>query len=424
MNVVGIITEHNPFHNGHLYHVEKARVQCDAELVVSVMSGHFLQRGEPALFNKWARAKMAVLGGVDLVIELPTAFSVRSASSFALGAVSILNSMGVVTHLCFGTESGDVDSLWPAARLLFNEPALFKALLRQLIDTGMSYPAARAGAITRYLADTSSVGISPEIYAAPNNILGIEYLKSLLRVKSDIRPTTIKRFAAGYHDMNIDSNVMIASATSIREELQDKGELTGAVGTVVPEASLAVMKQEILAGRGPIFMNDYAKMLFYLLRSLPPEQIAEMYDVSEGLENRIMEISRSADSVQDLLSKLKTKRYTRTRLQRILSYILLGYTKSLAESFDLAGPRYIRVLGLSSAGRSLLKKVKKEADIPVITRTSPFLSQNDDTASMLKFDVKATDIYTLMYPGQGITRQGLDCKVMPFVGNGQLTIDN
>jgi len=430
MNIVGIITEHNPFHNGHLYHVRKAREECAADLVVSVMSGHFLQRGEPALFNKWARAEMAVRGGVDLVVELPTAFSVRSASAFALGSISLLDRMGVVTHVCFGSEAGNTDMLWPAARVLACEPVKFKEILSTLLNTGLPYPAARAEALTRYLAQ-QGVNLPEETFKSPNNILGIEYLKALINTGSSIVPSAIKRFAAGYHDREIDpvstgvdsanndsannGPANIASATSIRERLISDNNCTDGIAAVVPTTSLEVIKREIAGGRGPVFIDNYDRVLFYLLRTLSHEYLSLLNDVGEGLENRILEVSLAADSVRKLLQGVKTKRYTWTRIQRILSYILLGYTRDMAHAFEKNGPLYIRVLGLSAKGRASLKKIKKQASVPVITRTSPFLGKGDNIAQMLAFDVRATDIYTLLYPGKTITRQGIDCKIMPYV---------
>ncbi|MDT3697956.1 MAG: nucleotidyltransferase [Thermincola sp.] len=419
MNVVGLVTEHNPFHNGHLYHVQEARKSCDADVVVSVMSGHFLQRGEPALFNKWARAKMAVKAGVDIVIELPAAFSVRSASTFAHGSVEILNATGIVSHICFGSEAGDINELWPAARLLADEPQEFKLKLAGFLNQGNSFPKARALALAEYQASGGWNPAASEIYGSPNNILGIEYLKAILTTKSNISPVTIKRFSAGYHDSEIgdfdEDFFSIASATSIRQELSNTGELTRKISRVVPKTTLEVMEQEITSGLGPVFIANYAPTLFYLLRTHPKEWLAEMYDVTEGLENRIYEIARTAKSVGDLLRKTKTKRYTWTRLQRILTYIMLDYTKSLAQAFDQTGPLYLRILGLSDKGRQILKTVKKKGSLPVITRTAPFLKTRDELALMLQFDVKATDIYSLLIPSLLRQQAGLDCKIMPYI---------
>jgi len=417
MNIVGIITEHNPFHNGHLYHVEQARKLCGAEYVVSVMSGHFLQRGEPALFNKWARAEMAVLGGVDLVVELPTAYSVRSASAFAWGSVAILDAMGIVTHLCFGSEAGSVDQLWPAARLLSDEPAEFKAVLGAALDKGVSYPVARALAVKQYLEAHGSEEIPGNLFASPNNILGIEYLKALITLGSDIQPIAIKRHSAGYHDAGIVDTNPIASATSIRDELLSSGRLNEKIRMVVPATTFCVMEHEVFAGRGPVFIKDCARILFYLLRNSTEEQLAAILDVNEGLENRIIEASRLSSTVRDLADWVKTKRYTWTRIQRIMAHILLGYKQDMAAIFDQTGPLYIRVLGLSAKGRTLIKTIKKEAVVPVITRTAPYLNQAGDTSDMLQFDVKATDIYTLLYPSAAPALPGLDTKIMPFVGD-------
>lgn len=416
MNVVGIVTEHNPFHNGHLYHVEKARELCDAEFVVSVMSGHFLQRGEPSLFNKWARAKMAVLGGVDLVVELPTAFAVRSASIFAHGSVSLLNSMGVVNHICFGSEAGNTDELWPAARLLCREPEDFRTILSGYLDKGLSYPSARSKAMEEYFALNGSDKVSASLFSSPNNILGIEYMRSLLTLGSNIEPVTIKRFAAGYHDTDIGSGRSIASATSIRVELNTTGgSMTEKVENVVPSSTAKIIDDETFNGRGPVFIENYARLLYYLLRTTTPSHIASLCDVAEGLENRILEAARSTGSVKDLINNIKSKRYTWTRIQRIVTYIMLEFTSSMARSFDVTGPRYIRVLGMSDKGRDLLRVVKKKADLPVIMRTAPFLSRRDELAEMLTFDVKATDIYTLLYPSAKITPPGLDYRIMPFL---------
>lgn len=421
MNVVGLVTEHNPFHNGHLYHVQQARRACDADIVISVMSGHFLQRGEPALFNKWARAKMAVMAGVDVVIELPAAFSVRSASTFAHGSVEILNATGIVSHICFGSESGDLNELWPAAHVLAKEPPDFRQKLACHLDRGLSFPKARSLALADYLAPNQQNTAVSDVYASPNNILGIEYLKALESTGSSIKPVTIKRFAAGYHDREIEdysgieNYLAIASATSIREELSAAGELNRKISAVVPETTLQIMEQEIASGQGPVFMANYAQILFYLLRTHAKEWLAEIYDVTEGLENRIDESARAACSVEDLLQQIKTKRYTRTRLQRIISYIMLGYTKSLAAVFDETGPCYLRILGLSAQGRRILKTIKKQGHLPVLTRTAPYLNGLDDLALMLKFDVKASDVYALLTPSSLKLRPGLDYKIMPYV---------
>jgi len=420
MNVVGLVTEYNPFHNGHLYHVKEARKSCDADIVVSVMSGHFLQRGEPALFNKWARAKMTVMAGVDIVIELPAAFSVRSASAFARGSVEILNATGIVSHICFGSEAGNINELWPAARLLANEPPEFKQNLAYFLNKGFSFPKARALAMGDYLTADGRNSAAAELYSSPNNILGIEYLKSIVSTGSHIRPVTIKRFAAGYHDSEIrdfsDNCQTISSATSIRQELSTTGELTQKVRAAVPKTTQEVMEQQLSSGLGPVFIANYAPFLFYLLRTHPKEWLAEKYDVTEGLENRIYEIAQTAESVEDMLKKIKTKRYTWTRLQRILSYVMLGYTKSLAHDFDQTGPLYIRILGLSDKGRRILKPIKKKGHLPVVTRTAPFLNNRDDLALMLQFDVKATDIYSLLTPSLSPLQAGLDYKIMPYVG--------
>lgn len=418
MNVAGIVAEYNPFHNGHQYQLFETKKLCKADYIVAVMSGHFLQRGEPALFNKWARAKMAVCGGVDLVIELPTAFSVRSASNFANGAVTILDALGVVTHLCFGTESGETEHLWPLARLMSDEPEEYRLLLNKYLDKGISYPSAQSKALTAFLGrDLSGKNVS-ELLSTPNNILGIEYLKSLIKLNSRIKPVTVKRISAGYHDAAIPDNTSsfgIASATGIRNELFSTRQLSEKISYVMPKNTTKIIEREISAGQGPVFIQDTAKILFYLLRNISKEHLEKLCDVSEGLENRLLAKAASANSIETLLSELKTKRYTWTRLQRILSYILLNYSAEMARHFDLSGPLYIRILGMSNNGRKLLKTIKKEARLPVITRTAPVIKDGGLPAEMLSLDIKATDIYTLLYPMHSVPQKGLDMKLMPFI---------
>lgn len=424
MRVAGIVAEYNPFHNGHLYQVQKTRELYEAEYIVAVMSGHFLQRGEPALFNKWARAKMAVKGGVDMVVELPAAFSVRSANYFAYGAVATLDAMGVVTHLSFGSEAGDIEALWPAARLLNKETEPFKARLKQYLDEGLSYPSARARALEETLPDAAGsctsdglneAKVASPLLSSPNNILGIEYMRVLLALKSAIQPVTVKRIAAGYHDRITENDANIASATGIRDALRSNDILSDKIKSVIPSTTAETMTEEMNALRGPVYLEHCRQLLFYILRTATKEQLARVCDISEGFENRLLQLAATTGSVEDLLKELKTKRFTWTRIQRILSYILLDFTQEKAHYFDSLGPQYIRVLGLSSKGRELLKTVKKKASLPVITRTAPLLKAGGQAAELLHFDVKATDIYNLLYPLGPFASSRLDLQLMPYV---------
>lgn len=240
MKVVGLITEYNPFHNGHKYHLEASKEKASATHSIAVMSGNFLQRGEPALLDKWTRAKMAVDSGVDLVLELPTVFATQSAEYFAHGALSVLEDTNVVDSLCFGSELGDTELLKDIADVLVDEPLEFKNILKKHLNLGLSFPKARSLALKAFFehAKYSHFEKIEKIVESPNNILGIEYMKSLIKLKSKITPLTIKRVYSNYHDKDINSS--IASATSIREHYF-KNKNIKELSSVVPPSTLLYM---------------------------------------------------------------------------------------------------------------------------------------------------------------------------------------
>jgi len=414
MNVVGLITEYNPFHNGHRLHLERSVELANADAVVVVMSGSFLQRGEPALYNKWSRAGMALAGGADVVIELPAAFATRSARQFAAGSVQILNASGVVTHFCFGSETGAIEPLYRLARLLWREPVELKSILKKHLQSGVTLPVAGTRALSEYieLADTGLLKSDLDFMNRPNNILGIEYLRALCDLNSHLIPLTLTRVAAGYHD-EIFASGGIASATGIRKTLEKAGGLTPDVAGVVPADTMRMMTEETTSGRGPVFPDRVMPLLLYRLRTMSEKQLADILDVGEGLEHRIIHAARDSKSFTELVDTIKTRRYTWTRIQRVLLYALLGYDKEMAHKFDQTGPGYIRILGVSLKGRELVRRMKKKADLPVITRVSPFMKTPGPAREMLQFDTQTTDIYTLLYPQAGQRRAGLDYTVMP-----------
>lgn len=416
MNVVGLITEYNPFHNGHRLHLENAVEMTRAEAVVVVMSGNFLQRGEPTLFNKWSRSGMALAGGADVVLELPAAFATRSARQFATGAVRILNDSGVVSHLCFGSESGEVEPLQRLADLFRHEPPEFKKLIKKHLQSGVTLPVAGSRALAEYMtfSRTSLQPSDRELLNRPNNILGIEYLRALADINSVVKPVTMARVAAGYHDTHFSSNG-IASATGIRKALEKSGGLTDEVNEVVPMDTMLFMQEERALGRGPVFPERLMPLLLYRLRTATKEQLAATLDISEGLENRITRAARNPGTYTEFVAAIKTKRYTRTRIQRALLYIMLGFNKEMANNFDVSGPGYIRILGVSSKGRELIRHMKKRAALPVVTRVLPFMETPGHARDMLSFDILATDLYTLLYPNSHLYAAGQDYKVMPVM---------
>lgn len=408
MNVVGIIAEYNPFHNGHLFHLQAAKENCDAQYAICVMSGHFLQRGEPALFDKWSRAAMAVSAGADVVFELPCAYACRSAGVFARGSVELLAASGIVTHLCFGSEHGAIKQLQEIALLLAAEPAVFQTLLQDQLQQGKSFPAARFAALQEYYRLTKPSGPQWDsaILTHPNNTLGIEYLIALEKLGNPMVPVTIKRYTANYHDKHIAGP--IASASAIRHLLEVRG-ISADLNRVVPSPAAQIMQNCILQEQGPVFLTAFTRMALAFLRRATLEELALILDVKEGLEYKLKEAANTAASLDDLLTALKSKRYTRTRLQRLLVYCLLNFQKHMAEALDEAGPQYLRVLAFSEQGQTLLKQMRKKAQLPIIHRPA---IHTDSTAHsfaltrMLLLDILATDLYALGCPRP--LRGGLD----------------
>lgn len=395
MKTVGLIVEYNPFHNGHQWHAEQARRLSGDAGVVAVMSGHFLQRGEPASFDKWLRAKMAVSGGVDLVIELPTVFAVRSAQYFAAGGIRLLESLGIVNYVCFGAESDNLDLLKQAAAAS-SQYGASQSLLANM-KKGETY----AKAFSRSVSELT--GIDATLLSSPNNILAIEYLRAIEAFAPDIFPLVVKRKQAHYHETQIKCS--IASATAIRKSLEECGGLTGQVIGAVPHSTAEILEFALTRGLGPVSTESLALPLLYLLRSLSVDQLGQYPEISEGLHHKLASISLQARSIEELLTLLKSKRYTRTRLQRMLMHILLGTKKKDMELWDETGPLYARVLAFNDTGRNMLKEIASKGSVPLITKTAAVLNtrnlQSGDRnplQHMLAIDIRASDIYALALP--------------------------
>ncbi|PZE22496.1 nucleotidyltransferase [Paenibacillus xerothermodurans] len=390
MKTVGLIVEYNPLHNGHYYHFQQSKKSCEADAAIAVMSGHFLQRGEPAVAGKWARAEMALRMGVDLVIELPVAYSAQPAEWFAFGAVSALAATGVVDTLCFGSEIGDIGWLQAVADAMHQETEAFQSLLQQQLKAGVPYPAAYGSAVARYVK-----GTDPAELAQPNNTLGLHYLIALRRLRSPIQPVSVARQKAGYNQVDITDNA-IASATAVRRIMFEQGALAE-IAPYVPEATMAILAREQAAGRSPISWDRYTKPLLLQLLHHGSAELAAFHEVSEGLEHRIKQavsgLSLGGEHViNDLIDLLKTKRYTRTKLQRMLLRILLNHTKEQLRPAVLAeGVPYLRVLGFSDKGRALLKRMKTAAKVPIVTKVTSMTG----TCPLLQMDIQATSVYAL-----------------------------
>ncbi len=395
--VLGIVAEYNPLHNGHLYHIQNAKEQAGADYVVAVMTGNFMQRGNTSIVNKWEKTKMAINSGVDLVIELPTLYSISSAENFASGAIKILNEIGIITHISFGMEEKDIQTLNNISQLLCQEPIKYKMILKNQLNEGISYPKARQNAIVRYLDDNKY----ENVLSGSNNILAIEYLKAIRKQKSKIIPIGIRREKVFYNSKKIIDEY--ASSTGIRS-LLIRNQLED-ISRVVPSSSFNILIENLKNGTYTLDISSYSHEIMYKLRNMNLKELSNLPEVSEGLENAIKQASCKTNNIIELINMIKSKRYTQTRIQRILLYALLGINKSDIEMSKKTTP-YVRVLGCSENGKKLLSEISSKAK--VITSVKKFEKNNFNKkyARMLEIDKNATDIYTLAY--KKYSQSGLD----------------
>ena len=335
-NVLGIVAEYNPLHNGHVYHIQNAKERAKAEYVVLIMTGNFTQRGNTSIVDKWEKTRMALKNGVDLVIELPTIYSISSAENFADGAIKILNELRFISHISFGMEEEDITLINNIASVMTNEPKEYKNYLKEALKEGDSYPKAREKALLKYLNDSKY----ENVLNGSNNILAIEYLKALKRQKSNIIPIGIKREKVFYNSNKIIDE--FASSTGIRNLLLSKQ--IEEVIKVVPVSTFNILYENIKDGTFTFDLKDLSKPIIYKFRNMTKQEIRELPDVSEGLENLIKESVEKTNNLVELINLIKNKRYTQTRIQRILLYGLLGITKKDMEMSKKTAP-YIRVLG-------------------------------------------------------------------------------
>lgn len=397
MKVVGLIAEYNPFHNGHLYHIQKARELTGAEYVIVIMSGDFVQRGAPAVYDKYTRSTMALKFGADLVLEMPSVFATSSAEDFAACGVALLDQLGIVDFLCFGSECGEVGPLLKIAGVLSEEQEDYQELLKDYVRSGLTYPDARAKALTSWL---SLDPLESSLLLSPNNILGIEYIKALLRRKSGIIPITVKRTGHGYHDLSLSGE--FASATAIRKLLAGPDGLTS-IASQVPEQVL----EAILQGM-PVFPDDLTSLLNYTLLTLSRDgrDLTEYLDISEELEGRIKSLLLQYKTFTERTEDLKTRQYTYSRISRCLLHLLLGSRQDDAARYRENGYcGYARVLGFKKESAVLMTGIKKHGSIPLITKPSaagPLVSHG--FLPMLNQDLYASHVYnSILYSKYGVT---------------------
>lgn len=379
MITAAIICEYNPFHNGHLYQINQIKKELNADFIIAIMSGNFVQRGTPAFCDKFSRATSALECGIDLIFELPVRYSTSSAEYFSYGAVSILNALNSIDYLVFGTESGDLHLLDQYADLFYEEPVKYQKLLKKFLKEGLSYPAAREAAATQILHSDSTILLS-----TPNNILAIEYLKALKKCHSNIRPYTVKRSDSGYHHTNLESS--ISSATSIRNHMNTYG-FDKALAHTVPAPTGAILKEQFLKSF-PVTMDDFSDIIFYRLLT---ESHPETYlDYHSEIWDRIMRFMKQTASVEELILLVKAKNFTYSRISRFLLHLMLNIKKHS----DFSLPAYAKLLGFRKDASSLLKHIKTASSIPVIQKTSQYQSILDEAQTILfEEDLKAASIY-------------------------------
>ena len=346
--------------------------------------------GSTSIIDKWEKTKIALSNGVDLVIELPVLYSISSAENFADGAIKILNSLGIVDYLSFGTESSDLNILNDIASILVDEPDEYKNILSTELKQGLSFPKARENALLNFFNDDSKY---KDALSSPNNILGIEYLKALKKYKSEIEPICVKRFEAEYNSNNFSNN--IASATAIRNLVKNKD--FDIIKNLVPSNTYSILIENIKNGHIVEELNIFEKEIIYVLRKMSIDEIANLPDVSEGLEFAIKDAANSCNNIIEFVSMVKSKRYTSTRIQRILLYALLEITKKDMEISKNTLP-YIRVLGFNENGKKLVSEISKNnSELKIITSVKKFVDTNSDKNlnQLLNKDVFATNVYTI-----------------------------
>lgn len=383
MNITGIITEYNPFHNGHKFHLEESKKQTKSDGTICIMSGNFVQRGGPAIIDKWKRTEMALSNGVDLIIELPTFYAVSSAEFFAKGAVSILNSLNIVNNLFFGSEIGDAKALSEIAKVLVSEDERFQNILKENLSLGLTFAKAREKSLIEYL-NSSEIN---NIITSSNNILGIEYIKSILKLNSSINPVALKREGSNYNDKSLSQT--FSSATSIREVLKNTSNIED-LKNIIPLESYEVFSKLQEQDYRFTFEEEMFKYIKYKIQT-NCVNFNNLYEVTEGLDNKIIKEISSSNSLHEFILKIKSKRYTYSKISRILTHIYLGLDNDDFKDIANENNLYVRVLGFNKTGREILSLIKANSSIPLITKVTRFTNN-----PLLKFDLQATACYSLL----------------------------
>ncbi len=399
--------EYNPLHNGHAWQLQKVKETFGKDTaIVVVMSGSFTQRGEPAVLDKWARARMALACGASLVLELPLPYATASAERFAAGGVQVLAATGITKTLVFGSEHGTLPDLVDLARVLVSETPAFQAALQEHLDTGLSFAAARQQAVAQLLDDERKAAL----LKSSNNILAVEYLKANMRLPAPKRlePVTFQRQGQGYLDLSLASR--FASATAVRQVIAQSRDNPAALlqnlAHAMPPEALGILLETVAGQKGLVLYDDLSVPILTLLRTRSPESLLVYPGMGEGLAQRLHEFARrpaheasQSARISQLVEEAMSRRLPRTRVQRALLHLLLNLTVSDLEQFDAAGgPAYIRVLGFDKNGRYLLKLMRQKASLPIITRGSDFHEHARDAnlQHQAQFDLAGTDLWSIL----------------------------
>lgn len=399
MSVIGIVGEYNPFHYGHMHHIAETKKLMGEDCpVVCVMSGDFIQRGEAAVYSKFARAEAAVRSGVDLVLELPLPWVLSSAEGFARGAVGLLGATGIVTHLSFGSECGEVEVLETIAETLI-DPLIGADIRTELAaDEGIPFAAARQRAVAKRLGEMSCQ------LETPNNILAVEYIKAIYNLGLNLKPVTIQRFGAGHDEL---SGEGYKSAAEIRRMISNGKD----IASVLPESVHAVYRREEKLGRGPVMLESLESAIVSRLRMLPDSAYADLPDSGEGLHNRIARAAKEECTLDAILAAGKSKRYALSRIRRIIMCAALGIdARMTAET-----PPYARVLAATARGCTLLREMGEKSRIPVVTKPADIKNYDAECLSLFELGSAAHDLYVLGYNAQQERRGGADWRTSPKI---------
>ncbi len=399
MNVIGIVGEYNPFHCGHKYHIDETKLLLGEDCpVVCVMSGDFIQRGEAAIYSKFARAEAACKSGVDLVIELPVPWALSSAEGFARGAVGLLGSLGVVTHLSFGSECGEIKPLEQLAEVLL-DPKMDVLIKNELLkDETASFAVARQRAVTQLVGELSSQ------LETPNNILAVEYIKAIYDQRLGMEPVTVQRFGSG-HDS--------ASASGPRSAAEIRTRLGRGldISDCVPEEVLKIAAREAELGRGPVLTENLELAILSRLRMLSDADFASIPDAGEGLYNRLAKACREESGIDAILAAAKSKRYALSRIRRMMLSAALGIKTDMAKNT----PPYARVLAANERGCELLKTINVLSRVPIITKPASVKSLDSECNEVFRLCADARDLYVLGYTAKEERRGGTDWRTSPFM---------